>query len=801
MKHAILACLLGTTSLPAGTLILSDNFNAADNTNFDNSDQTGRRSGLLRDQVQLRSSRIQHGILANELNILKPPTGSGRIRFQEVASLPTNVWTNFAAGSSGTTILAEGGLRIAFDWLPANTTDGNWISLSTGIAGIGTAEPDIRVNQAATDFGILFRNNGQTQYFDNGAAVVGTSFPVPSVAVRKVVITMAFDSFADGSLVTARATVDGTSVLPDGFTFQWDGNLGSLYMEFGNYAAGTKIDNYTISGLNGLTISSTSPPFYSSILNGGLAATFSTTDNEVEEAATYSLVSGDGDADNSKFKIMGNRLESNGFDFQSLPDGTPLSARVRSTATSSGLSTEVIVLLTVIADSDSDDLPDAWELAITGNGGIPNLTDLKGRNPLAGPGTGTGNFDGDTLTDLQEYDLTRNRFPALSPLLADTDSDTLEDGSEITPTGTRLATDPTRADSDGDGLSDALEDNSGSFVSATIPGTSPLSYDTDNDGFPDGYEVQRGTIPLDSGASPALPAPLTAVALTTDESSGISSANLYTHTISGGYPATINGVVFSALKPAQTVAEFSWATLTNTGTAANFNEIAALNLGEWVPANGNVTGAGLQELFGGFVYSGNGDRPGSVQTYSLTGLTPGEKYELRIYNRVWSKVGSGRPISLTLINGASSTNAYILQDRPGIMLGNGIPDTAYALIYPYTAETSELTITAAIPTSTLPISGSMHLYGLTNQVASDTSFKITDIALQSNPTAAVLTFESVPGAVYAVDASTAMNAVGQPGGWTELTDNLASNGATTTYTDSSIAGTVTRLFYRVRRLR
>ena len=46
----------GSRSL-AGELILEDTFNAPNINNFDNSDQTGRRSGLAAADVQLRSSR------------------------------------------------------------------------------------------------------------------------------------------------------------------------------------------------------------------------------------------------------------------------------------------------------------------------------------------------------------------------------------------------------------------------------------------------------------------------------------------------------------------------------------------------------------------------------------------------------------------------------------------------------------------------------------------------------------------------------------------------------------------------
>lgn len=812
MRPTLLALLLGTSTLPAGSLLLSDNFNAPDTNNFDQSDQTGRRSGLFGPDVQLRSSRVQHHILANRLDFLNTPAGgSGRIRFQQVAALnatpPTDVWTNFAAGVVGTTVLAEGGLRISFDWLPPDNNSTNWISFNAGIAAKPpvttppTAEPATRVNHAGTDFGILFRDNGGTQCFLNGALAHNnnTAFPAPAIiTIRKVVITLAFTSFADGSNVSARATVDGVSVLPDGYIFPWSGNLGIIHMELGNTVAGTKLDNLAIAGLNGLSVNLAAQPFYTSISNNGVVGTFTSELNNAAAPSTYALIAGEGDVDNAKFKIAGNELQSNGFNFLGIPEGTNLSVRIKGTSSNSAFTSEQVFQLSVIADEDEDDLPDSWELAAAFN-----LFDLKGRNPGPGPGAGTGNFDGDGLTDLQEFQLIRGLYPLLSPFLADTDSDGLGDAVELGPVAPRLISNPTLADTDGDGLSDLVENNSGNFVSAAQPGTSPVDYDSDDDSFPDQYEITRGSSPLDPLQLPTLPAPLTTSVLTTDETSGISSAKTYTHAISGGYAATINGVGFTPLRPAPAVSpdDFIWAATNNAGNTATFNEIAAFNLGEWLPANGNVTGTGLLELLGGFAYSGSGDLTGSSQTYTLTGLVPGQKYELRLYVRVWSKVASGRPLSVTFANGAQSVNAYILQDRPGIMLGDSNPDSAYALVFPYTAEAAEMAVTAAVPFTTLPISGSWHLYGLTNESVSPVGFDITGLTYQRTPVPAVtLTFDSVAAGVYAVDFSTALNAAGLPGGWTTLTNNLASQGQQTTYTDTSAAGSAARIFYRVRRL-
>lgn len=234
---------LSAAAAPAA-VIISDNFNAPDINNFDNSDQTGRRDGVLAETVQLRSSRFQHSISDNQLLMGIPGTGSGRIRFHDVADNFAN-WHNFAAGAAAAAILGDGGFIVEFDWYPVNNTNDNWVSWNVGINGQGAGEPGVRVNDAGTDFGILFRHNGGTQYFDNGAPTTGPNFD-PTLDVRHVRLEYRFNSFEDGTTVSVSASVNGQSIL-SGHTFQWDGNNGVLHMELGAYEAGTRIDNFVLS--------------------------------------------------------------------------------------------------------------------------------------------------------------------------------------------------------------------------------------------------------------------------------------------------------------------------------------------------------------------------------------------------------------------------------------------------------------------------------------------------------------------------------------------------------------------------
>lgn len=133
-------------------------------------------------------------------------------------------------------------------------------------------------------------------------------------------------------------------------------------------------------------------------------------------------------------------------------------------------------LLTI--DSDNDNMPDAWELQHFGN--------------LARDGS--GDFDNDDLTDLEEYNLGTN------PTLEDSDGDTLTDGDEYI-----SGLNPNNKDTDGDLFDDNVETATGVFVSENDTGTNPLLKDTDGDRIPDGVEYKRGFDPLNAANYPQMP--------------------------------------------------------------------------------------------------------------------------------------------------------------------------------------------------------------------------------------------------------------------------------------------------------
>ena len=66
-------------------------------------------------------------------------------------------------------------------------------------------------------------------------------------------------------------------------------------------------------------------------------------------------------------------------------------------------------------------------------------------------------------------------------------------------------TDPTNADTDGDGLLDGVETRTGTFVDANDTGTDPTLPDTDGDGSGDRFEIEQNFDPNDATSGPPAP--------------------------------------------------------------------------------------------------------------------------------------------------------------------------------------------------------------------------------------------------------------------------------------------------------
>jgi hypothetical protein len=764
------------TSAPAATLIWADNFNTGlGQLTLDGAPLDGRRSGTEATNIMMRSSQRQMVSFNDQLYLWGSP--GGRVRFQT----DTTNWCNWAALPDAAAILSAGGLSVEFDIsYTFNTNAVDFIGFAAGFKGASGGEPGIRTTDAETDYGLMIVKDGTYLRYANGVAIGDPVFGSTST-FRHVKIDYLFSSFADGSPVTVKTTVAGDVIASDTFTF--NGNAGEFYMELENKGSDTYFDNFQVSTVTPykIDIATNGYDFRTGAPGGAPVADFTVEtllNDSGTEDATFTLVAGDGDTDNSKFTLnSSNQLVTGSYNFKLGASGKSYSVRVKAVGKTSGRTTQQVFTVTPVKDDDNDNLPDDWELLFTNN-----LTDLTGLVFDQGSGPGSGDYDGDGIPDLDEYNIWLTT-PGLSPVKLDSDGDGILDSEELNPTDpNHVITSPFLADTDGDGISDSAE---------YAGGTKPDMADTDGDGFRDGYEIAHGSNPNDPNSRPALPAGFALVQLTDDASSGIDASKTYTHHVSGGASATVNGVVFDALNTTSTPPNFAWAITNGNKSAAT-----ASTPGTWVPANGGVTGTGLLDLFDHFAY-------GSVnfntsQTYTLSGLTPGQTYLVKLFIRQWSKEDATvRAIDLTYTNGTDSTLLFdaLDYDRPGIVLNNGNDDSAYYVGYTYVAQGTTLTITAATPPQVSVDNGGAHFYGLTNEVVgtAPADLKITGVT-RATTGALTLTFKGAASTAYKVTKSadlTTFTALSTP-----LTFTTDASGAATVVVPATEA-TATKGFFRI----
>ncbi len=716
--------LLSTAS--AETLIFWDNFNTGlGQLALDSAPLDGRRSGT-ESGLMVRSSQVQQVSIADQLYMWG---SGGRVRFQNNES----TWCNWAALPSATEILSAGGLTVEFTirWT-FNATPGHFIAFSTGMKGESGGEPLVRVTDPETDYGFMIGKDGVYTRYGNGVAI-GDAVTGSSAIARQVKLEYAFNSFADGSPVTVKTTVAGQVISYDHFT--WNGNAGELYMELENRGSDTYFDDLKVSTATVYSIDYTAGEFASGAAAGTVVGDFrglTLLDESGEELSTYALVAGEGDTDNGKFTINSlGQLVTGAYDFKLGPAGTSYTIRVQGTGSQSGKTSQKVFTVTPVKDDDADRLPDAWELSFPGNTSLANLTGLV-YGP--GPGAGSGDYDGDGMDDLSEYQRSLTT-PGYSAFTADSDGDGIDDNEEEIPTiSGHVVTNALLADTDRDGLLDGAEYSLG---------TNPALADTDGDGARDNFEIDRGSNPADFASRPALPPGFSLVQVTDEASTGISTSKSYTHKIAGGAAATINGVAFDVLTNAATPANFAW---TVNGT----KNVAVGNLGNWSAANGGVSGSGLLDLYNSFTYASLGT--GSIQTFELSGLTPGQTYQLKLFIRKFAS-GSQRPIDLTFTNGSDVVTPFaaLLYDRPDIVLNGGNQDSAYYLSYTYVAQGTTLSIGAVHAAASPAESGSAHFYGLTNEVVGT---PMTILSVTRNPAGSVtISFQGDASTTYQVTKS------------------------------------------------
>ncbi len=187
-------------------------------------------------------------------------------------------------------------------------------------------------------------------------------------------------------------------------------------------------------------------------------------------------------------------------------------------------------------------------------------------------------------------------------------------------------------------------------------------------------------------------APVTTVAFTTDANSGIGTASQYgssgyTHALAFNTSGlTVNGLAFN--NGSQSGTNYSTSNWANNFTTGSFAG----------------AGTSTNTLLGNFIYGPGGN--GSVQTLTVTGLTPGSLYDARVYYRNFDTVGTSRAANWTFNSGSGVTTS-VFANEDANATGNYID-------IPYQVGASGTLVLSATDTS----GNSWHMYGFTNQLVS-----------------------------------------------------------------------------------
>ena len=435
-------------------------------------------------------------------------------------------------------------------------------------------------------------------------------------------------------------------------------------------------------------------------------------------------------------------------------------------------------------DSDGDGLPDDWEEE---HGLDPE--DDGSTDPLNGP---EGDGDGDGLNNLQEFEGRTN------PTKDDTDDDGLKDGVE-TNTGTWVSvtdtgTNPTRSDTDQDGLSDGVETNTGTFVSATDTGTDPHQKNTDGTAGDDGTEVANGTDPTDP-ADPEVQEDLV-LHLPFDGNLDDASGQSNQVDVLGDDPVFENDVS-DVLGDGSSISFNSDGTEDQGILVEGTDELAPddFTMMYWIKPAEFQGNAGLERLT-----SRGGDQfETAIGDANAVGGGDGD-LTLSYYQGSWNVTIATVDAEWTHVAWRNSVDDDLMEvfvdgmmvaDGPAVPSGRVQPSsvlhigTRHNQVEGYEGLLDDFRFYAT------KLSDERILELATASGGGDGSFQIIEVDRANDLSTATITWESRPGASYILEHSADLQ------NWTELNDSVPSGGETTTSEDPTANAEVGVRYYRV----
>jgi len=230
--RSLLVAVISITASQAATVLYSENFDQANGDFLATNNPEVNPNGVSNLESWGAVQTVSGNQLLSVTSSATPQSAHGGLRFGGTRF-------NWASGATGAAITAAGGFTVAFDWTESGNSGDRWIGWK-----VGTPDTDNTViNHATMDYSVLLSDTGNIQTFESGVTRGSVANGTVIGTTHTVLLTYLFSSFAVGSTVNTKVTVNGTDYLPQ--TFTWDED-NVMRMEFHANNQGELIDNLVI---------------------------------------------------------------------------------------------------------------------------------------------------------------------------------------------------------------------------------------------------------------------------------------------------------------------------------------------------------------------------------------------------------------------------------------------------------------------------------------------------------------------------------------------------------------------------